>query len=115
MLLRVAVVIPLGTVVVEELAFRGVLHGLLLRITSLRGAYFFGSVVFGLWHVPPVVHGVAGDGPGRAATAAATFVATTLFGAVFIWLRERSGSLLGPALAHTATNSVAFLAAWILR
>lgn len=115
MLLRVAVVIPLGTVLVEELVFRGVLHGLLLRITSLRTTFVIGSLTFGLWHVLPVLHGADGAPADRATLAAATFVATALFGAVFIWLRHRSESLAAPVLAHIATNSVAFVAAWILR
>lgn len=115
MLLRVAVVIPLGTVLVEELAFRGVLHGLLLRVTSLRATFVVGSLTFGLWHVLPVLHGADGDPADRATLAAATFVATALFGTVFIWLRHRAESLAAPALAHIATNSVAFVAAWILR
>jgi membrane protease YdiL (CAAX protease family) len=41
---------------------------------------------------------------------ALTFAAGLAFG----WLRLRSQSLLAPMLAHIATNSVAFVVAWVL-
>ena len=53
MLLRVLVVIPLATAVVEEVIFRGVLHGLLRRRLEVRPAAACGAVLFGLWHVYP--------------------------------------------------------------
>lgn len=109
MLLRVLVVIPLATVIMEELAFRGALHALLLRTGGPRWAWVGGAVLFGLWHVFPAWRSATG------LTAAATMVATTVAGAVFLWLRVRSGSLLAPALAHLATNSVTFALAWLWR
>ncbi|MGD1111995.1 MAG: type II CAAX endopeptidase family protein, partial [Mycobacterium sp.] len=45
------VVIPLQTVIPEELAFRGVLHGALHRAWGFRGVALAGSLLFGLWHV----------------------------------------------------------------
>ena len=45
------VVIPLQTVIPEELAFRGVLHGALNRAWGFRGVALAGSLLFGLWHV----------------------------------------------------------------
>src|SRR3984885_11858819 len=44
------VVIPLQTVIPEELAFRGVLHGALNRAWGFRGVALVGSLLFGLWH-----------------------------------------------------------------
>jgi membrane protease YdiL (CAAX protease family) len=108
LLWRAAVVIPVGTVLVEELAFRGVLDGLLHRVTSPRRAAAFGAVVFGAWHVLPALRS-----SGMAA-AVGTFVATTFAGLGFSWLRRRSGSLLAPVLAHIATNSFALVVAWAL-
>ena len=49
---------------------------------------------------------------GKAAAVAGTFVATFVAGLGFAWLRERSGSVIAPAAAHLATNSVAFAVAW---
>ena len=105
MAVRALVVIPLGTVVAEELAFRGALHGLLSRVTSPRAALAAGSVLFGLWHVAPVWS----QGP---ATIVGTTLATTVAGAGFVWLRRRSGSVLAPMLAHLGTNSTTFALSW---
>lgn len=114
MALRVLVVIPLGTVVVEELIFRGVLHGLLSRLTTATGALVVGALVFGLWHVFPAWRGADGSTLSRLGVAAGTLAATTAAGVGFVWLRTRSGSLVAPALAHLATNSLAYAAAWFL-
>lgn len=114
MLGRVLVVIPLGTVLVEEVAFRGVLHGLLREVTDRRRAVAAGALLFGLWHVYPAWRdgSVDVEGLGRIGTVLGTFAATTAAGVGFLWLRERSGSLVAPMLAHLATNSVAFAVAW---
>lgn len=45
------IVIPLQTVIPEELAFRGVLHGTLNRVSGFRGVAAAGSLMFGLWHI----------------------------------------------------------------
>lgn len=104
---RALVVIPVGTVLVEELTFRGALHGLLDRRWGPTVAIAAGGGLFGLWHVVPAWdQGIASVG--------ATLVATTAAGVAFGWLRQRSGSVVAPALAHVATNSGALLAAWLL-
>ncbi len=107
MLVKVLFTIPVGTVLVEELAFRGVLLALLRRVTSTRWAVAVSSVLFGLWHVPGAVN--SDDG---IASIAGIVAGTTVAGLAFCWLRLRSGSLLAPALAHVATNSVVFAVAW---
>jgi membrane protease YdiL (CAAX protease family) len=106
MLVRVLVVIPIGTVLVEEIAFRGGLDGLLTQVTTPMRTYVVGAVLFGLWHVPPIV----GDGVWLVL---GTVVATTIAGIGFIWLRHRSDSLMAPILAHVGTNSVAFALSWM--
>ena len=45
------VIIPLQTVIPEELVFRGVLHGTLDRAWGFRGVALAGSLLFGLWHI----------------------------------------------------------------
>jgi hypothetical protein len=54
--------IPLGTVVLEETLFRGVLLGLALRRWSPPAAVAYSSVLFGLWHLLPA-RGVSGSTP----------------------------------------------------
>jgi membrane protease YdiL (CAAX protease family) len=113
--------IPLGTALLEETLFRGVLLGLGLRRWPPRVAVAWSSGLFGLWHVLPS-GGLAGynaavadllHGPtGRLAVTAAAVAATALAGVVFCWLRLRARSLLAPALLHAGTNSLAYAAAW---
>lgn len=107
-LTKVAVVIPVGTVLAEELVFRGVLYALLCRCLGGWRAVTAGAVAFGLWHVFPAWRA---DG---IAVALGTFAATTAAGWGFVWLRKRSGSLVAPVLAHLATNTVPLTAGWLL-
>jgi membrane protease YdiL (CAAX protease family) len=112
-LLDAAVRIPAATVFPEEVAFRGVVLALLLRRGPLPRALLVHSVLFGLWHLPPLLIG-ADDGLLRALPlATGTFLLTALAGLGFAWLRLRSGSLLAPVIAHIGTNSTATVAAWI--
>ncbi len=115
MLFEVLVAVPFGTVLLEELAFRGTLLGLLQRRTSTLVAVGVSSLIFGLWHIPGVVNDAQSvTGVGTAGAVAGTVAATTIAGIGFAWLRLRSGSLLAPMLAHVATNSLTFAAAWLV-
>ena len=121
MLVTTLVVIPLGTVVLEEVAFRGALLALGRESWGTPVAVAVSSVLFGLWHIPPtlrtaggnaVTGDIAGSGLGLALATAGMVVAMTAAGAVLCWLRLRSGSLLAPVLTHVATNSITFAVAW---
>jgi membrane protease YdiL (CAAX protease family) len=114
--LTVLVAIPLGTVLPEELAFRGLLLPLLARGRGMRAATWLSSGLFGLWHVLPSLGGGAANaaiagtvGGGTAGTVArvlATVCFTSLAGVVLCWLRLRSGSLVAPLLAHWTVNGL---------
>ena len=113
---RALVRIPLGTVLWEEVAFRGVLLAALLRVLPPGRAVAVSAAVFGVWHVRPALGAVAANdlADGAAATALlvlAGCVATAVAGVLFGWLRLRSGSLLAPVLLHLATNVGGLLAA----
>jgi membrane protease YdiL (CAAX protease family) len=120
-LLTAFVLIPLGTVLFEEVAFRGVLWALLRRWRGTRAATAISSALFGLWHVLPSL-GLAGDNEaigsavgkgtsGEAISVLGTVAFTGLAGVVFCELRRRSGSLLAPAGLHWAVNGLGVLAA----
>jgi uncharacterized protein len=129
-LLTAFVLIPIGTVLLEEVAFRGVLWGLLRRIGGTAMATGVSSALFGLWHILPSL-GLATDneaigsavGQGRSAQVIAvlgTVAFTAASGVVFCELRRRSGSLLAPAGLHWAVNGLSVLAsaavwAWATR
>ena len=118
------VIIPLQTVIPEELAFRGVLHGALDRAWGFRGVAAAGSLLFGLWHIASslgLTSGnvgftrVLGGGlPGMIAGIALAVVATAAAGFVFTWLRRRSGSLIAPIALHWSLNGMGALAAAVV-
>lgn len=123
MLYETLVRIPFGTVLVEEVAFRGALPALFgLRMGTWR-AYGLASLLFGLWHVlpawtiddvNPVVDRLLGDGwVGQASGIVLAVIGTVVAGLWLCVLRHRSGSLLAPALAHVGTNSLGFAIAWL--
>jgi uncharacterized protein len=112
----VLVVIPLGTVVPEELAFRGLVLALLGRWYGVLSGILLSSGLFGLWHIVASLGGgpanaaivgvVGGDAAGTVTRVIATVVFTTLGGVVLCWLRLRSNSLLAPILAHWTINAL---------
>ncbi len=58
---RVGFSIPLGTAVFEEVAFRGVLFGLLMRRRGTATAIWLSSALFGLYHIGLTVRFVTAD------------------------------------------------------
>jgi uncharacterized protein len=119
---QTAVRVPFGTVLLEEVAFRGVLWGMITRRRGPEWATATSSALFGLWHVLPslrlaevnaAVAALVGSGPlGRTLTVAAAVAPTAAAGVVFCELRRRSGGLLAPVALHWALNAGGYLFAW---
>ncbi|MCW2521225.1 MAG: abortive infection protein [Mycobacterium sp.] len=115
------IIIPLQTVIPEELAFRGVLHGALDRAWGFRGVAAAGSLLFGMWHIATSLGltssnvgftDLFGAGVvGMVAGVVMAVVATGAAGFVFTWLRRRSGSLIAPIALHWSLNGLGALAA----
>jgi membrane protease YdiL (CAAX protease family) len=114
--------IPLGTVLLEEIAFRGVLPALLGADERWRwGPVLGASALFGLWHVLPsfalqqnaAVEATMGRLPVVALPVAAV-VASAAAGVVLYWWRHAGRGLLASGLVHLATNSGGLLVAWWL-
>lgn len=121
-LTKVVVVIPLRTVLLEELAFRGVLWGWLARSRGERVAGWGSSLAFGLWHVPPgLVVLETNEALSTSSTGGAVLVVggivvgTAAAGMVFAELRRRTGSLIAPALLHWTVNSAGTVAGYVMR
>jgi membrane protease YdiL (CAAX protease family) len=98
--LRAGLTIPVGTVLAEEIAFRGVLQAMAERRLPPRTALWWCAITFSLWHVA-----------GRSAGGPADLAVTGLAGVVFGLMRRRSGTIVAPALLHLATNSGGLVAA----
>ncbi len=106
--------IPLGTALVEETLFRGVLLGLLMQNNSTLTASIISALVFGLWHIFPTINSLekneyakklTGKSGRQVGSIIGVVVVTTLAGLFFNWLRIISGTILTPWLMHWAINS----------
>ncbi|WP_228389205.1 CPBP family intramembrane glutamic endopeptidase [Cumulibacter manganitolerans] len=116
----VLVMIPLTTVLPEELAFRGVLDGALQQHLGRTGSYAVGALAFGAWHVLTTgaltrgnsgLGGIVGSGlTGQLLSIGGVVAATSAAGVALIWLRRHTGSLLAPIGLHWAINGLAAIA-----
>ena len=123
LLFELVVGIGLGTVLPEELIFRGVLLGSAVKQWGTRLGMVAASLVFGLWHVFPTLSTAGGNeqfaqadstAMGKVGLVAGAVFATAVAGLVFSWLRLRSRSLAAPMIAHLSTNGVALTVAWFV-
>ena len=116
MLYRILIRIPVGTALLEEVAFRGVLFVLLVD-DGVVPAAVISSVAFALWHVVPTLatakvnRMLNGFGAWRAVTGGV--VVTFGVGMVFVWVRLQAGGLGAPYGVHAAVNSSAALAGFL--
>jgi membrane protease YdiL (CAAX protease family) len=119
-LLTAFVIIPVGTILLEEVAFRSVLWGFLSRHARVWQVALGSSLLFGLWHVLPASAAVTANpalgavmvGLGawqQVASVAGTVLFTAIGGLVAGELRRRSGSLLASVGMHWATNALGVL------
>jgi uncharacterized protein len=110
--------IPLGTVLLEELAFRGVLLALLRQRMPTPAAVLVDSVLFGLWHIVPTLGAARTNditGVVQAGAVAGAVAVTTIGGVVFCRLRLGSGHLVAPMLLHLAFNVTGYALSWSVR
>ncbi|NND02074.1 MAG: CPBP family intramembrane metalloprotease [Acidimicrobiia bacterium] len=103
--------IPLGTVVLEEVAFRAVLPVLLDGIERSTPSVS-SAVLFGLWHVLPTLNTLdineVADPTSRVKAVGGGVGATAVVGWLFDWLRLRTGSVTAPMLVHWSANAVSY-------
>ena len=124
MLWVVLVQIPLGTVVLEEVAFRGVLPALMGASPAIRWRWIpvlGASILFGLWHILPSIGidnanaAVGGAlGHNQALTTTLAVVSMTIAGVAMCALAHLGKGIKTTMLLHWATNSLGFFAAWLL-
>ena len=103
--------IPLRTVILEELTFRGVLWGLIERHSGTRWALVGTSVAFGCWHVAPALSLADRTDGAVWLSVLGVITFTGLAGLVLGELRRRSGSVIAPAALHWAANGLGLVAA----
>jgi len=116
--------IPLGTVLIDEIAFRGVLPALFGADARWRwGPVLAAAALFGLWHALPslaltrnaMVHQTLGGLPIIAVSALAMLAAAGA-GVFLHWWRHTGRGVAASMLVHLATNSGGLvIAALVLR
>jgi membrane protease YdiL (CAAX protease family) len=116
---RAAVTVPLGTVLWEEIAFRGVLWSQLRSRWSATWATAGSSLLFGFWHTLPALRFAETNGGAESVasgtvvvigTVVVTMVVTGAAGVLLCEMRRRSDSLLAPIGLHWAANAFGVLA-----
>jgi membrane protease YdiL (CAAX protease family) len=110
-----AVRIPLGTALVEEILFRGVLLGLLLQHHPTFEALVIAAAIFGLWHIFPTMDSmksnaaaakaIAHKTPRAAGSVIGVIILTSIAGLFFGWLRILANSIVAPWLVHWSVNA----------
>ncbi|MGH3366126.1 MAG: lysostaphin resistance A-like protein [Nocardioidaceae bacterium] len=122
-LVAALVLVPLRTVIFEEVAFRGVLWGLVQRVRGPVWATAVSSMLFGAWHVVSALSfagstGLVGErGSAESGVVATTVVFTAAAGVLLCELRRRSGSLIPAVALHWSVNGLGIVAvamAWSL-
>ncbi len=112
--LHVMFFLPLGAVVPEELAFRGVLLGALTRGPGMRTGVAVSAAAFALWHAAVVVVTIGETTLGPASSWSVAAVIGGLIvvfggGVVFALVRLRLGTLASAIAAHWAFNALVLL------
>lgn len=126
LLIQLLVVIPFGTVLMEEFVFRGVLPAMFHDrfVTKHRKLYgdLLAALCFGLWHVLPslsmyssnsALQDLVGGTAAQILTVVGSVVATGVAGMFWSWMRNRSGSLAGAFILHYAINAFGLTFAWL--
>lgn len=128
LLQRIFIAVPLGTVLLEEVAFRGVLPAMFKGRLANRArphliADMCSAVLFGLWHILPSWNlnetnssfAFLPDPLDQALVITGGVLGTAAVGMFFSWMRNRSDSLAAPILLHTTSNSAGYLFAWAVQ
>lgn len=112
-LAHVGIFIPGGTVVLEEVAFRGVLPALLDPDgRSVSSTIVVPAVAFGAWHIVSsrdfvAAHGQDTDRAGGGTGSTPGIVAVTTLAGLLLGLARRGGGhLVTPALMHLTANAL---------
>lgn len=109
--------VPLGTALLEELAFRGVLLALFVS-TGRTTAALISSGAFALWHISATLNAIRVNtpdaGPARAfAVVLGAMLFTGVAGLGLSYLRYASDGLAAPFALHATVNALGTVAAVI--
>ncbi|MBI2846826.1 MAG: CPBP family intramembrane metalloprotease [Chloroflexi bacterium] len=115
---RTVVRIPVGTAFFEEVIFRGVLQSLWTPQLGVFRASIISSLVFGLWHITPILELFQGSSLlttpwGKVAGVVAGIFVTFIGGLLFTWLRYRHNTLYSAVVTHWVIDAIATLGPFV--
>jgi membrane protease YdiL (CAAX protease family) len=116
---RIFIRIPLGTAFFEEMLFRGIFYGYLMKKMSQARTILLTSLFFGFWHIMPAFRVAGRD---LQITAPIAFIAVWFLlilgsivgGLLFAWIRHRTRNIAGCVLAHASINVLSLLGAFVV-
>ena len=124
----VLVDVPISIALLEELAFRGLLFSSLRRTLPAKASIIWSAAAFAGWHFAVTAASAAESNLGTAArlprvlrpyvqplAVAGGMLTTGVAGLLFGVLRERTGNLAGPILAHWIVDGAMIAALWLRR
>lgn len=114
--------IPIATALYEEVLFRGIMFGMLVRRHSPLLAGAITSALFGFWHILPTIRTIDASPAGEMFSGwiglpiaiLSAIAGTAVAGIVFLLVRLYANSTFASVLAHIGTNSIAMLGAFVV-
>jgi membrane protease YdiL (CAAX protease family) len=117
-LYAVLLILPAKTILFEELAFRGIVPALINKVSNVKSAILYSSLIFGAWHLTTAL-GVKSDFTSHGFRIPSVvvlliiFVITSVAGYILCYLRYKSDSLVTPLILHWFINASAVILAAI--
>ena len=94
----------------EELGWRAFLYDKLERLTGLHGSVIIGGMIWGLWHIPPLITmglNFGKEAPGFPVTNILLMCVFCIFGGAMLqMLRKMTDSVVAPIIAHAVTDTI---------
>jgi membrane protease YdiL (CAAX protease family) len=114
MLVSILILLPLTTVLLEELFFRGLFFGYLNNAVGQIMAIIISSTAFGLWHFY-TSKSVNLDGTSISPLflSMGVIIVTALAGAFLAWLRIKGNNLISPLLVHWTINATGIVLSYL--
>ncbi len=116
--LQIFLRMPLGTIIIEELAFRGILLANLKRFTTVPWAIIGSSAVFAVWHIGVNFHIMetslkSNQDIVAVVTFAGLYLGVFFAGCIWAALKELTNHLAAPMVAHWVVNSAMFVVVFL--
>ena len=94
----------------EELGWRAFLYDRLEKLAGLHGSIIIGGIIWGLWHIPPLITmglNFGKNAPGFPVTNILLMCVFCIFGGAMLqMLRKMTDSVVAPIIAHAVIDTI---------